>query len=100
MTAVRYSDAAKADLRRIWLDIAEDSARNADRVVDRLIEVSELLGRHSHLGELWGGRHSEVRFFPVPGNDYVIFFQPQSTGVEIRRIIHGRRNLELLLPRE
>ena len=98
MNSANFSTAATIDLRRIWSEIAKDSEINADRMVDRLIDVCRLLAGNPHLGAVWSERHLPIRCFPVPGNKYVVFFTPKSDGVEIIRIIHGRRNLERIMP--
>jgi toxin ParE1/3/4 len=41
---------------------------------------------------------AEVRFWPVRGFEkHLIFYRPTANGVEIVRVLHGRRDLESLL---
>jgi plasmid stabilization system protein ParE len=78
MNSTEISAAARNDLRGIWFEIAIDSEINADRMINRLIDVCDILGQNPQLGALWSRQDSQIRYFPVPGNNYVIFFGPTS----------------------
>lgn len=92
MTPVVISDAARIDLDDIWFYIATDSLSNADRFLDRLVEVATgtlavapLSGReHEELGD-------GLRSLPV--ESYLIFYRVRYGAVEVLRIIHGARDL-------
>ena len=91
MTLVVISDAARIDLDDIWLYIATDSPTNADRFLDRLVEVATgtlavapLSGRERE--ELGEGLRS------LPVESYLIFYRVKDNAVEVLRIIHGARD--------
>ena len=92
MTPVVISDAARIDLDDIWFYFASDSPTNADRFLDRLVDVATgtlavapLSGRErEELGE-------GLRSLPVENN--LIFYRVRDGGVEVLRIIHGARDL-------
>lgn len=100
MSQFELSEPAKGDLRAIWLDVAADSDRRADKVIDYLLDVCDTLARNPKLGEVWGSRHPGLRFFPAAANKYVMFFLPTDFGVQIVRVIHGHRDLANLIPHE
>ncbi len=85
------SDEALSDLEEIWVFIASDSARNADRFIDQLyrkcVEIAELEAIGRNRDELFPGLLS------VAYKKYVIFFLRTRDGVEIARILHGNRDI-------
>ena len=92
MTPVAISAAARIDLDDIWFHIATDSPTNADRFLDRLVEVATctlavapLSGRERE--ELGEGLRS------LPVENYLIFYRVQDGAVEVLRVIHGARDL-------
>ena len=92
MTQVVISIAARADLDDIWFYIASDSPANADRFLDRLIDVATgtlAVAPFSGRGreELGDGLRS------LPVENYLIFYRVRNSTVEILRVIHGARDL-------
>ena len=92
MTPIVISDAARIDLDDIWFYIATDSPTNADRFLDRQVEVATgtlavapLSGRERE--ELGEGLRS------LPVENYLIFYHVRDGAVEVLRIIHGARDL-------
>lgn len=86
---------AEADLAEIWEYIARDSPENADSFVSRIFQTcQESLAPSPHLGrpreELSPGLRS-LNF-----EDYIIFYRPIENGVEVVRVLHGRRDIEAL----
>jgi antitoxin ParD1/3/4/toxin ParE1/3/4 len=83
---------ARADLFEIWNYIAEDSAENADRVVERLqaafTRLAETPGMGHHREDLADARH---RFWMV--FSYVIAYR-ETSPLQIIAIVHGARQLE------
>jgi toxin ParE1/3/4 len=93
---------AEQDLESIHDDIAGfDSAANADRLLDRLIEVVESLAvfpeRGSHPKELLalGIREYRQNFF----KPYRLIYRVMKRRVYIYLIADGRRDMESLLAR-
>ncbi len=64
-------------------------------MIDRLEEVSALLGNYPHVGAVRNDIAKGVRAFPV-GN-YLILFRACDDGVEIVRYVHGARRLKGLV---
>lgn len=82
---------AEADLLDIWRYIAQDSSANADRMLDRIRDTLNRLAVMPFIGQARFDLAPGLRMFPV-GN-YLIFFRPIENGIEVIRILHGRRNI-------
>ena len=83
---------ARGDLYQIWSYY--DSVRGED-VANRRIRLIhqrfELLSEHPYIGTE-SDIAPHLRRLSVPGSPYIIFYFPQHYGVEIVRIIDGRRD--------
>ena len=87
---------AESDLADIWDYIAQNSPDNADRFIDRIFQTcQENLASNPHMGrpreELSPGLRSLIL------GDYIIFYRPIDSGVEVVRVLHGRRDIEGIL---
>jgi toxin ParE1/3/4 len=82
---------AEADLLDIWRYIAQDSPANADRLLDRIRDTLNRLAAMPFMGQARFDLGPGLRMFPV-GN-YLIFFQPIENGIEVIRVLHGRRHI-------
>ena len=92
MTNVVISEIAQRDLDDIWLHIASDSPLNADRFIDRLVDVvTDTLGTAPLAGREREEFAEGLRSFPF--EKYVVFYRVASSNVEIVRIVHGARDL-------
>ena len=92
MPRITRSKLARADLREIWLYIAQDSVEAADRVLDRLDRAVGMLAENKLLGEAQDQLQERLRRFVV-GN-YLIFYQPTKAGIRVVRILHAARRWE------
>lgn len=95
MARVRTTVLAEQDLEEIWLYIAADNIDAADALIDELVEKSTLLAINVELGRARPELHEGLRSFPV-GN-YVLFYRPESGGIELTRVLHGARDIGALL---
>lgn len=87
---------AGEDLLDIWEHIARDNVSAADRVVAKLTEAFELIGKFPRLGrprEDWTSHR--VRFFVAL--DYHIVYRADTAPVTIVAIIHSARDAPTLL---
>ena len=87
----RLTGAAHRDLVESWEYIANDSETAADRFIESLKERCELLGRNPRVGRLRAEVHPELRSFSY--GEYLIYYRVARPGVQIIRIVHGRRDL-------
>jgi toxin ParE1/3/4 len=94
MQILIISPEAEQDLIDIWLYIAEDQPVNADRFLERLQEIAQKLAEFTDLGvdrlELAPG----IKSFPV--DRYVLYYRPNDHGIELVRVLHGSRDVNLL----
>lgn len=79
---------AELDLEEIWFYIAEDNIQNASKFIDKVEEKFQLLADFPEMGV----QRKNLRMYPV--QDYGIFYEPTSNGVEIVRVLHSARNVE------
>ena len=87
---------AEADLAEIWEYIARDNPENADRFIYRIFQTcQESLASSPHMGRSRGELSPGLRSLTV--EDYIIFYRPTENGVEVVRVLHGRRDIERLL---
>jgi toxin ParE1/3/4 len=84
----------REDLIEIWTYIAKDNADAADRLLDRIEEKFVTLAHNPGMGRMRSDIGPEVRHFPV--DDYLVLYRETRGGVEIVRVIHGRRDLSKL----
>jgi toxin ParE1/3/4 len=82
---------AEADLIDIWRYIAQDSPANADRMLDRISETLNRLAAVPFMGQARFDLAPGLRMFPV-GN-YLIFFRPIEGGIDVIRVLHGKRHI-------
>ena len=98
---VRKWTAAKRDLVEHFVYLAEESnIGTADRFLAAAEESFKELLRMPQLGSVrhvGNPRLAGVRMWPVRGfESYLIFYKPVKDGLEIIRIIHGSRDLDVL----
>lgn len=86
---------AQADIDEIWDYVSQDSRQNADRLVDRIYELCrERLAHQPMMGRSREELAPQLRSFPV--GSYLVFYRPISDGIEVVRVLHGRRDIESL----
>jgi len=86
--------AAETDLIDIWLYIAADSQKAADKLLDAIGDRIAPLKDHPFLGAARPDIAPDARLLPV-GN-YVILYRVLPDAVEIVRIVHGARDASVL----
>lgn len=91
MPRVRKTVLAEQDLDEIWLHIAVENPTAADGVLDKIDQQAALLARNPKLGRARPELLDGLRSFPV-GN-YILFYKPESGGIEIVRVLHGARDV-------
>ena len=86
------SPQAEIDLFAIWDFIAADSVRSADALLERIEATFDMLADTPFAGRARGDLVKNLRSFPV-GN-YIIFYFPIVDGIQVARVIHGRRDID------
>jgi toxin ParE1/3/4 len=95
MPTVRRTSQAELDLLEIGSRIAADNPLAADRWLDLLEQKCQLLATMPELGRRRDELAAQLRSLAV--GEYVLFYLPQTDGVEIIRVLHGARDLPPLL---
>ena len=95
--AHRVAPRAEADLDDIWLYVARESGSMdvATRLVDSITDRFIFLAGFPHVGRAreWDFGPG-ARSFPV--GEYVIVYCVEGSDVFVLRVVHGRRDLEML----
>jgi len=88
---VRWTAPARADLRKIFAYIAEDSKYYARRVVQNIVEKTEALNDLPEIGRVVPEIGEEnIRELMV--YSYRLVYEVKNSDVEILAIIHGKRD--------
>ena len=82
---------AKADVDSISAYVAADNGKAAEELLDRFGKIFEMLVQNPQAGRRRPDLGQNVRSFAV--DNYVIFYIPQSAGIDIIRVMHGRRDI-------
>ena len=82
---------ADRDLDSIWSFITVNNPRAADAMIDRLTDAFDMLLTVPQAGRLRHEFHEDVRSFAI--DNYVIFYRTVSEGIDILRVVHGRRDI-------
>ncbi len=88
----RKREQVDLDLDSIWSFIAADSVSAANKQIDRIGEIFEMLVENPLAGRVRLDLGANLRSFPI-GN-YVIFYVPIPDGVEVVRVMHGRQDID------
>jgi len=87
----RKSPEAERDLIQIWMYVATESRSAATQFIDRL---------HGHMGDLAdmpGMGRIRVEFGPLVRSfavdDFLIFYRESQAGIDVIRVLSGRRDL-------
>jgi toxin ParE1/3/4 len=86
------TEPAKSDLKKIWSYIAEHNPSSADRALRTFKEKFQMLAENPKLGKSQNDFIINLCRFPF--KEYVIFYFPTESGVEIYRVLHSSRNIE------
>jgi toxin ParE1/3/4 len=91
MAALFFTRQAREDLIDIWLHIAADDPGAADRVLDRLEMAAMNLIENPRMGPARDDIRQGLRY--LVSDTYLILYRIVEGGVEIVRVVHGRRDL-------
>ncbi|MCX8255660.1 Death on curing protein [Beijerinckiaceae bacterium RH AL1] len=83
---------AESDLVDIWSYIADENEAAADRLLGKIEGVLAMLAQHPLAGRARPELHRELRSFPC--GSYVVFYLPQSDGIEVVRVLSGFLDLD------
>jgi toxin ParE1/3/4 len=75
----------------IWARIALDNIKAAEELLDRFSAAFEMLVQNPQAGRARPDPGANLRSFAVA--NYIIFYLPQSDGIAIVRVMHGRQDI-------
>ncbi len=98
MARVQRTSLARADLKQIGRQIAEESQsrKTALAFLGKIGAACETFATQPEAGERCPDLGEDVRRFSV-GN-YVVFYSPLRDGITILRVLHGNRDVPTLWP--
>ncbi len=91
---ITVSTLARQDLEVIWTYIAQDSQDTADRFILYMQGVFDRVLAFPLSGRARPEIHPNIR--SIPYGNYLVFYRPTDSGIEIARIVHGARDLSSL----
>jgi len=94
MPNLTISPEAEQDLIDIWLYIAEDQPVNADRFLEHLEDHARKLAEFTGMGIERSELAPNLKSFPV--DRYVLFYRPTENGIELVRVLHSSRDVNLI----
>jgi toxin ParE1/3/4 len=100
MARIVIRPGAENDLDGIYAYLARNSQTAAERFLEAVQRAFENLAIMPELGGRSESRHkalADLRVWPIRGfRRYLIFYRTMPDGIEIRRVIHGARDIESL----
>lgn len=101
MSRYRLTPEAANDLESIIAHIAYDNPDAAAQVLEAMTEAFEALSTMPHMAPKrarLAAKFPELRFWPIPRyRNYLIFYEPDSEGIRVIRILHAARNGDEIL---
>jgi toxin ParE1/3/4 len=94
VSRLNFSRRAERDLNLIGDHIKQHNPAAAERWVDLIESKCRSLAEHPGVGRSRSDLRKNLRSLAV-GN-YIIFYRRIQGGIEIVRVLHGRRNLRAL----
>jgi toxin ParE1/3/4 len=91
LAKVVTSAAAEADADEIWFWIAAERPRAADAMLRDFQEASAMLAMFPKAGPSRDDLAADLRSFAV--YPYILFYRPIPGGIEVVRVLDGRRNI-------
>ncbi|NEW92381.1 type II toxin-antitoxin system RelE/ParE family toxin [Rhodopseudomonas sp. BR0M22] len=87
----RKSPQAERDIAAIWRFVADDNIKAADRLLEQIEKVFDILAQSPLLGRTRSELLPELRSFP--SGSYVLYYVPLKDGVAVIRVLHGRQDI-------
>ncbi len=102
MTRFRLTPLAEDDLFDIWSYIARDNLHAANQVEAAIYEACAFLAEAPFRGHLRSDlTRLPLRFWTVqPYRNYLIVYDPSTRPLQIIRILHGARDIPMVLREE
>ena len=98
-TGYRFTPEAAADLFDIWSYVASDNVEAAERVETAIYDACSFVAQAPLSGQMRKNlTNSPVRFWTVQRfPNYVLVYRPDTSPLQVIRILHGKRNIQGIL---
>ena len=83
---------ADLDLDSIWNFIAADDVQAAERQINRIGKIFQMLVENPLAGRERPELRKDLRSFPV--GSYVVFYIPLSDGIEVACVMNSRQDID------
>ena len=98
MARATFAPAAEGDLTEIYIFIAGDNRAATWATIELLDQKTATLAATPGIGRAREELQPNLRSLAV-GN-YVIFYRASPDGIEVVRVLHGKRDVEAILTEE
>lgn len=92
MPEIRVAAAAEEDLHKVWEYVAQNNPEAAGKLIKEITRNFAVLRDFPQMGREQTRLLIGLRSFVV--REYVIFYQPFESGIEVLRVMHGSRDIE------
>lgn len=97
MSRYTLSPLARQDIKGICRYVAADNVPASRRLRGLLVDKFRLLAAQPLLGEARDDLAKNVRL--LTAGNYLVLYRPASHGIEVSRVIHAARDIEILCRR-
>jgi toxin ParE1/3/4 len=98
MSEPRITERAESDLDAAWEYLAQRNEAAADRLLDNILKGARQHARFPLTGRSREDLAPGLRSFVVA--PYVIFFRPVDDTIEVLRVLHGSRDIDVIMKAE
>lgn len=94
MSNYSFSKLAVQDLDEICRFISQNNVKAASRLFDEIRKKCKLIADFPHMGKSYAWIDDDLRGFII--SEYIIFYYPRTDGIDIVRVIYGKRDFKAL----
>ncbi len=98
MNRCDFSADASRDLHAIFDSIAKDDLLAAKRILDRIHALCDLIPSQPQMGRDRSPLISGMRSITL--KPYTVYYRAHSDGIEVLRILHGRRDIRDIMDKQ
>ncbi|MCK5242229.1 type II toxin-antitoxin system RelE/ParE family toxin [bacterium] len=95
MLKVFITAEAKKDLLEMWLYIAEENIKAADRFLEKIDKKIKMISRNPAMGIKRQELASQIR--SLVADKYVVFYLIRKNQIDIIRVLHASRDVNSII---
>ncbi|HEY9865094.1 MAG TPA: type II toxin-antitoxin system RelE/ParE family toxin [Candidatus Obscuribacterales bacterium] len=89
-----FSELAVKDINEICEFIGKTNVKAASKLFDAIRQKCKLVSDFPNMGKDYSLIGSDLRGFII--DDYIVFYYPRKDGIDVVRIVYGKRDLKAL----